>query len=96
MLVYPWFTFFKEERMEEVAGLPVDELKNAGLTSTDIESIRELSALYRQAIIATGRPVTAWEPEIIRGALFLAYEQGLAAGIAKARGLVNLKPKIGF
>jgi hypothetical protein len=62
-----------------------DELKKMGLTNTDIEAIRELSARYQESVIQTGRPAVAWEPDAIRPMLYLTCKPCIAARIAKAR-----------
>jgi hypothetical protein len=82
--------------MTLIGALTVEEIKAFGLTNSDIEAIREFSARYRKSIDDTKRPVTAWDPETSREMLRMAYEQGLTAGIAKARDLAIIKPKIGF
>lgn len=82
--------------MEKVAGFPVEELKDLGLTSADIEYIREKSLAFKDKSDEAGTVKTTHSPESVKKIAHLAFEQGIAVGIAKVRGLAKVEKKIGF
>jgi hypothetical protein len=79
-----------------VAGFPVEELKNMGLTSADVEYIREKSLTFKNKIDEPGKVTQTHGPESVKAMVHLAFEQGIAVGIAKVRGLAKAEEKIGF
>ena len=82
--------------MEEVAGFPVEELKDMGLTSGDIEYTARSRWRSRTKGDETGTVKTTHSPESVKKIAHLAFEQGIAVGIAKVRGLAKVEKKIGF
>jgi len=57
-----------------------------GFTSADVEYIREKSLAFKNKIEEPGKVTQTHRPESVK-AMFIAFEQGIAVGIAKVRGL---------
>jgi hypothetical protein len=52
--------------METVAGFPVEELKDMGFTSADVEYIREKSLAFKNKIEEPGKVTQTHRPESVK------------------------------
>jgi hypothetical protein len=82
--------------METIATVPVEELKEAGLTNADIEYVREKTLVYETKISGPGMITATHGPDSVKAMCTTAFEAGVVMGLIKARGLVKLEKKIGF
>jgi hypothetical protein len=82
--------------MGTIGGIPVEEMKTAGLSHEDIEFIREKTTLYHAKISEPGRVSTTHDPASVIVIARQAFEAGMALGIAKSKRLTNVPKKLGF
>jgi len=83
--------------MKLIAGVPIDALKEAGLSDADIEYTLEMSAKYRkrwEEAELSSLPAELGEQIVER--VCSAYQTGILVGIAKARNITKATKKFGF
>jgi hypothetical protein len=85
--------------MNAIANIPIDVLKEAGLSNADLDYIRESSAAYRKKWKSEVAKMTELPSDMrdqIVSMTCSSFETRLTVGIAKARNITKVTKKFGF